>query len=1652
MASIFDFTDDPPKKTLPVRETPILPPPNINEIRRQASLRLLPEVQRNAGARQDVTRVDPNALAVMEARDLEKKIREVERDMKRARVVGDIEIEGPEWASGQQRIAKAAAFWSAASVGERGFDQETYDKAMLLMDYMFAPLDTKEKWDAYQEWALSGASYEDMPPGAMSPELLVGMTKGPGDLQALRDIWKDLKHGQQDWFTALDALSLLPVAGVLFGMVRQMEPGGDMAKLAARLYRKANMAEEVGMVRVVPQKYGSGHTFVFATPTGNVIADISLSRKMVDGVEIPEAHVDIIHREGEHIDAKQAQAIGTKAMIEIGAQLREVFPGHLIGGFRVSGMRQPSTGKLGIGGGSKGTFKSLDTFPAPATEDIMSANSEALELVNARRVMEGKEPVTVEQMQEIAGQREQAWMFRDRPESRPLPANTTIERKYLDNRADMLKRKADQALQGGMPVSTEVDHQRGRITVTFGEGDDAMSMTIRDDPSGGNPRQLEIESMSENFDPTVWDQIKSRDDGNMLAYANGFSFPRSFSMPSSSTMVTDQTRAAILAYLRQGETPENIRDALFRAHPDWTDQMRTAAANEVLNVRDQLVQDGGLHFDAGPVTEAGPRTRRPRERAQEKVTVQGAGEHGADDVLDAIDRLEDYWQSGNMDPAMNSAVVQDGIDYLVARSVDPELARALANMDEPVRDLLFESAMERTNFPSAQTPSERVVPRSGPDDQFLRRRAEALGDYRDLIVDPELNGREVHEALAELGYSPQEVNQALHDYGNTRPALGSPMRPDGSLMPTSINELERALTRTDAPVLPPISDQVVANAGARDAVARTVVGDLDGNAEGAARILVADHGMAPEEAIIAVNRAMDTMGYGANGSIWTRDHGAAITALRRLWDDTRGEVRKSIPDPGDERLWRRAEELRAEGVEGDELLRRLEGEGFEPDAARRITGLGKEAQGQQIGGTEPMIGAREERRAAERAPIDEAGQERAARMLEDWDVPLEREGAEPAHWEVLRRAARGEGGEPDFDQMQEVQDGFTRRQSGESYEDVANPGLRLRESVSADDFYASLARAQEVNPRVNDYHTPRTLAEWKALEADGAKFILNENGTAGGAVLPDGDIVNLFNAGGPRGVVVNTMLPEAIRQGGTKADWFDGRLSELYEPYMDVHRTDPFDPQYGPGPGGEPADVKYGRVKPEVRERLGNPMTERELTEHSMEMIQNDPEAMAKFEDDYVSGLSPGERERWERSNRGVKKSALEAALKQQPPEEIAALVAFGAPNRGWYAGVDASNAAAALRATFGEDAYQYAALLAATSPNVPVPANSRFASDMFTEWVMAGRPTDEDAIKSIFDMVRQNQGENTARQMDQFGEGKVHQVETSALPNTLFVLQHPDPVGHFGNPENWVSQEALGLSGAKVNPFLANLAGEMRRFTNDTHMTRGSAQHYNNLSNRAAQESTYTRAGSHLEEVLGLQPGMILAANGQEMGWEVLRQLGVMSGRGRQGIEELMFPGGGPMDMDFMQRLNENVTQAGIEGGFDSLLQQEETARNLQRAGFTPENAPPVERGLGSPELDRQAQEWALREENWPAWRRIARRMDMHYGRDYLNQAAPWLVGGAAAQGARRILPAMAEEQDQQTPALLQGVGLPFGPAPNQVGGRPDDRGIPALGARSII
>lgn len=117
-----------------------------------------------------------------------------------------------------------------------------------MFTYMMSTPESMEEAGEVIKWILNpNASYEDMPKGTFLPELMLGILPGPGEVQALRDVWKDFHHNEVGLFTAMAALGALPIIGL---PIRWARSGGRVARHAediSRAFREGTMTIEEAM-------------------------------------------------------------------------------------------------------------------------------------------------------------------------------------------------------------------------------------------------------------------------------------------------------------------------------------------------------------------------------------------------------------------------------------------------------------------------------------------------------------------------------------------------------------------------------------------------------------------------------------------------------------------------------------------------------------------------------------------------------------------------------------------------------------------------------------------------------------------------------------------------------------------------------------------------------------------------------------------------------------------------------------------------------------------------------------------------------------------------------------------------------------------------------------------------------------------------------------------------------------------------------------------------------------------------------------------------------------------------------------------------------------------------------------------------------------
>lgn len=124
------------------------------------------------------------------------------------------------------------------------------------------------------------------------------------------------------------------------------------------------------------------------------------------------------------------------------------------------------------------------------------------------------------------------------------------------------------------------------------------------------------------------------------------------------------------------------------------------------------------------------------------------------------------------------------------------------------------------------------------------------------------------------------------------------------------------------------------------------------------------------------------------------------------------------------------------------------------------------------------------------------------------------------------------------------------------------PVYAVREATAEPATYESALQAARAADAVNGWCV--TQKSRQELRDGNIRTFMNENGTVGVGVAPDGDIVAVFKnpQGGPR-KAMDTMMPIAIEQGGKKLDCYGEGLVRVYERYgfVPVARV-AFNPEY----------------------------------------------------------------------------------------------------------------------------------------------------------------------------------------------------------------------------------------------------------------------------------------------------------------------------------------------------------------------------------------------------------------------------------------------------------------------------------------------------------
>jgi len=286
---------------------------------------------------------------------------------------------------------------------------------------------------------------------------------------------------------------------------------------------------------------------------------------------------------------------------------------------------------------------------------------------------------------------------------------------------------------------------------------------------------------------------------------------------------------------------------------------------------------------------------------------------------------------------------------------------------------------------------------------------------------------------------------------------------------------------------------------------------------------------------------------------------------------------------------------------------------------------------------------------------------------------------------------------------------------------------------------------------------------------------------------------------------------------------------------------------------------------------------------------------------DHIASLLPLERaDEFLRMNAAGQRNTIKAYAKSIDAETLAHAALAGRAARGWY-----TSSEQAIRSTFGVNAPVFTAILAASSPNVPVPTNVTAALDIYGDWIRAGRTTDEATIRAI--------AKNRQPGLADFADNMVRVFQAS--------------------PEELARTDNVLLSGPKVEPFRKNLLGDPNFVTQDVHTGRLLGGGAPGVSSRSlAGEAKHIEAARILSDWTGVE---VTPSEVQEMSWSFIRALNEAGGK-EDPVATLtrLFENGGLMsDMP----LRGDMTLAewiGDNHSIGTLLHRPENAERLRALG----------------------------------------------------------------------------------------------------------------------
>lgn len=106
------------------------------------------------------------------------------------------------------------------------------------------PRSRKELTEAVEWITKPNAKVEDMPPQALMMDLVVGLIPYIGEGQATRDVWRDISQGHVSGWTALAAIGMVPILGMVSDM-------GDFARNVGHVLRGADITSGRALAEVI---------------------------------------------------------------------------------------------------------------------------------------------------------------------------------------------------------------------------------------------------------------------------------------------------------------------------------------------------------------------------------------------------------------------------------------------------------------------------------------------------------------------------------------------------------------------------------------------------------------------------------------------------------------------------------------------------------------------------------------------------------------------------------------------------------------------------------------------------------------------------------------------------------------------------------------------------------------------------------------------------------------------------------------------------------------------------------------------------------------------------------------------------------------------------------------------------------------------------------------------------------------------------------------------------------------------------------------------------------------------------------------------------------------------------------------------------------